>query len=148
MLTLSQVWRVVFLLKVVGLNLEKKITIVVGLMTILAIISGLIVLMLLGVSLHYHPRPKAESFIWLSGLVAASVMPVAISWILKLRLIKWQWLKSIFLFLLFAFGGFLAFYMGQETLTDRGDFFLWFPLCIYGILMISTAFLLINREDC
>ena len=128
------------------LELKKKITIVASLTTLLGILTGLIGLGILGVSLHYHPRPKPEALGWLAILSIASIMPVIITWVLKFQFIRWRWMRAILVFLLAAYGCFLAIFMGEQTLTDSGDFLIWFPVCLYGVLQVLAAYLFVKRD--
>ena len=124
------------------LNNKKTLTIAANLTTFSAILAGIIGLGLLGLSLSYHPRPKAESLMWLATVISASVLPVIIIWVLKLQFIRWQWLRNILLLSLFTYGGGLAVYMGQWGIRDLDDFIIWFPLFLYGGLIVFTGCLL------
>jgi len=128
------------------LELKKKITITVNVTTLLAILATVIGLGLLGVSLSYHPKPQPEALMWLVAMLSATVMPVIIIWGLKLQLIQWRWLRRVLMFLLSAYGCFLTIYMGWGALTDSGGFILWFPLCVYGVLIVLAVCLFIKRD--
>lgn len=124
------------------MKLKTQITIAANITTISAILAGLIALALLGLSLSYHPRPKLESYGLLAAVVTATALPIVIIWSVKFQIIRRQWLRNIFLFFLFSYGGFLVLSMGKEVITDSGDFIIWFPLCLHGVLIFISAFLL------
>lgn len=126
--------------------MKQALTIFANLTSFAAILAGLIGLGLLGLSLGYHPRPRAESLMWLGVVIAASVLPVIVIWTLKAQRIKSLWFKNVLSLALLSYGGLLTLQFGWGALTDSGDFIIWFPLCLYGIFIVVTACLLVKAQ--
>ena len=128
------------------MKINQAITVIAALTTLFAIISGFIGLLMLGVSLHYHPRPQSESLMWLGVLISASGLPVLFVWLLKFQFIKSLWAKYVLTLTLLIFGGLLSLFFLWGVITDSGDFIIWFPLFLYGALIMSSACLFLKRD--
>ena len=127
------------------MQLKKLLTIILTILTFLSL-----VVCLMGLGLHSmciaSDTPQVCGMIFVP--ISVILLILIILWCLKFKLIRQRWLQNILISLPLITGGIIVFNMLWTILHDWDDFIIYFPILLYGFLIILAAsiFLVIPRH--
>lgn len=117
------------------INIWLAVTIIAGLICSLGWAA------MIGVGLHYHPKPPLQEALRYVIGVGPLFLPVPL--LIWMRLSKSQRVKQVLKTILFLLGGGLALLMfGMMIVDGGGDLPIWLTYIFYGTLAVYTAHLM------
>jgi len=130
------------------LVVKTTLKITVNLVTVLCLVVSLMAWGIYDMCLGYSTPEEAPRCQSISFQIPVSLMVIIFLWSLRLQLIRPRWLQNILIGLLLLYGGIIVIYILREIIRDSDDVIVYFPIFLYGSLIVLSAFMCMGlRQD-
>ena len=124
------------------MGLEIRFSALVNVATVLFIILGLMSWGLFDLCTSYQGETCQPVYLQM----ILPLMALIVLWSLKLRFFRQLLAQNVFVIFLLLYGGFLTIYMIREILSDIDEFIIYFPVCLYGAMVLLCAYTFIRER--